>query len=243
MKHRIIALWTHPRSVSTAMERIMIERGDLHVLHEPFSHLYYLHEKRGTAQAVTELPAETAEYDMIRKNMFQAAADQDVFLKDMAYHCLDHVISDDFFLEKIHHTFLIRNPKQAIESHYAMNPEVTSEEIGYEQLLTLFEKIKILQATTPLVIDADALKKNTEGVMRRYCANVGLEFMPDSLTWEPGQKKEWKTWAPWHKAAAESSGIQQKSRAYEVTIENNAHLRELYDHHLPFYEQMKAYCE
>ena len=40
----IIALWTHPRSISTAFERVMIERGDFNVLHEPFSYLYYVHE-------------------------------------------------------------------------------------------------------------------------------------------------------------------------------------------------------
>ena len=40
--HPIIALWTHPRSISTAFERVMMERGDLKILHEPFSYLYYV---------------------------------------------------------------------------------------------------------------------------------------------------------------------------------------------------------
>ena len=39
----VIFLWAHPRSMSTAIERIMRERGDLECLHEPFLHYYYLH--------------------------------------------------------------------------------------------------------------------------------------------------------------------------------------------------------
>ena len=32
----VIALWAHSRSASTAFLRMMIERGDVAVLHEPF---------------------------------------------------------------------------------------------------------------------------------------------------------------------------------------------------------------
>ena len=38
--HPIIALWSHPRSMSTAFERIMRSRGDLDCLHEPFMYDY-----------------------------------------------------------------------------------------------------------------------------------------------------------------------------------------------------------
>ena len=42
MSHPIIALWSHPRSMSTAFERIMRARGDLDCLHEPFMYDYYI---------------------------------------------------------------------------------------------------------------------------------------------------------------------------------------------------------
>ncbi|MDH3659971.1 MAG: hypothetical protein OEU92_08075 [Alphaproteobacteria bacterium] len=38
----IIALWCHPRSMSTAIERIMRERGDCRCFHEPFLYDYYV---------------------------------------------------------------------------------------------------------------------------------------------------------------------------------------------------------
>ncbi len=46
MVNRIIALWAAPRSVSTAFERMMMERGDHAVVHEPFSAHYYLSSAR-----------------------------------------------------------------------------------------------------------------------------------------------------------------------------------------------------
>ena len=44
--HPLIFLWTHPRSVSSALERVMLQRGDLETLHEPFIYLYYLGDAR-----------------------------------------------------------------------------------------------------------------------------------------------------------------------------------------------------
>ena len=43
---RPIALWAVPRSISTAFERVFIERGDFRVLHEPFSMSYYFSPER-----------------------------------------------------------------------------------------------------------------------------------------------------------------------------------------------------
>ncbi len=39
--NRMIALWAHPRSRSTALERVFIERKDFEVFHEPFAHMAF----------------------------------------------------------------------------------------------------------------------------------------------------------------------------------------------------------
>jgi hypothetical protein len=41
-----IALWAVPRSISTAFERVFVEREDSEVFHEPFSASYYHGEGR-----------------------------------------------------------------------------------------------------------------------------------------------------------------------------------------------------
>ena len=51
----IIFLCAHPRSMSTAIERIMRERGDLDCLHEPFLHYYYFWQTLGLDYSASAL--------------------------------------------------------------------------------------------------------------------------------------------------------------------------------------------
>jgi hypothetical protein len=44
--NKSVALWAVPRSISTAFERVFVERDDFEVLHEPFSASYYYGEDR-----------------------------------------------------------------------------------------------------------------------------------------------------------------------------------------------------
>ena len=46
MAHPILALWAHPRSMSTAFERVMSNRGDMECFHEPYNEAYYYGEDR-----------------------------------------------------------------------------------------------------------------------------------------------------------------------------------------------------
>jgi hypothetical protein len=39
--NRMIALWAHPRSRSTALERVFMERRDFEIFHEPFAHVAF----------------------------------------------------------------------------------------------------------------------------------------------------------------------------------------------------------
>ena len=45
-ENKPVALWSVPRSISTAFERVFVERDDLEFLHEPFSAAYYFSEDR-----------------------------------------------------------------------------------------------------------------------------------------------------------------------------------------------------
>nr|VFK02985.1 MAG: hypothetical protein BECKH772B_GA0070898_103194 [Candidatus Kentron sp. H]VFK03302.1 MAG: hypothetical protein BECKH772A_GA0070896_103164 [Candidatus Kentron sp. H]VFK05939.1 MAG: hypothetical protein BECKH772C_GA0070978_103144 [Candidatus Kentron sp. H] len=83
MDNAIICLWTHPRSISTAFERVMIERGDLKVLHEPFSYLYYFEKKMAEAVACrySENLKQPRQYEKIKEYILELSKDKPVFLK------------------------------------------------------------------------------------------------------------------------------------------------------------------
>lgn len=238
MMNKIIALWTHPRSISTAFERVMMERKDFTILHEPFSYLCYVTEKKSAIQQEYEDPNHPTTYPEIVEYILKTGADTPVFFKDMCSHCFDQLKADEAFMLRLTNTFLIRDPAKAIPSYYAMNPEVGRDEIGLEQLVGIYQKVRDLKGGTPVVVDADDLEDNPEGTVEAYCEAVGIRYIPEALRWEPDHKKEWDIWKNWHADAAKSSGIQKNMEKFEVTIENSDHLKSYYDYHLPFYEEM-----
>jgi hypothetical protein len=239
--HTIVALWAHPRSLSTALERVFIERGDFRVLHEPFSYLYYVYEQRTAVPFLHDNPDHPRTYDAIKRHLLASAEKAPVLFKDMGYHCYDHVIADDDFLRQLVNTFIIRDPAKSIPSAYALNPAVTLDEIGYEQACKLFLKIMELTGEAPPVVDADDLQRDAAGMVRAYCAAIGVAAMPEALRWEAGHRPEWNTWREWHTHAAQSTRIHAQTRNYTTTVHNHAHLRTYYDYHLPYYETMHQY--
>lgn len=241
MQKQLIACWAHPRSLSTVTERVFIERGDLHVIHEPFSYLYYVLEGKGTATINETDATKPKDYPAIREQILRSSLETPTFFKDMPHHCFNHVMQDEAFLLAMDHIFLIREPSQAIESHYAKNPEVTLEEIGYEHQYKLFEKVRELKGAVPAVIEADDLQADPKGTIQALCQWLGLTFIPESLSWQQGQRKEWKNWEKWHEDAANSTGIVKMKKAYASTVENHKGLQAYYQHHLPYYEKMAAF--
>ena len=100
----------------------------------------------------------------------------------MCAHCYTELAADNIFFQRLTNTFLIRDPAKAIASYYAMNPNVTVEEIGLKQLCGIYEQA-LLMDTRPIVVDADDLEDDPEGSINAYCQALGIPFLPDSLSW------------------------------------------------------------
>jgi hypothetical protein len=236
--NKIIVLWSHPRSLSTPFERIFMERGDFKILHEPFSYLYYIHEAQAPCPYRHEDPDHPTSYEDIKQYILEHAEKSPVFIKDMAYHPYNHVMNDEEFLRRLTNTFIIRDVEKTILSHAVMNPEVTRDEIGYELEYNLFQKVAELTAETPVVVSADELEDDPEGVVKAYCHAVGIEYLPESLSWEAGEKKEWEVWKEWHTDAARSSGIVKNMETFDFGLDDRPNLRAYYEYSLPFYETL-----
>jgi hypothetical protein len=234
----ILALWTHPRARSTAFERAMIERDDMIVLHEPFSYLYYVHERQSRITQEYIAPTHPTTYEGIRSHIDACARQGSVFFKDMAVHCWRHLQDDPALVGRLVNTFLIREPANTIASFYAKYPEVRCNEIGYEQLWQLFSRVQEVTQRLPVVIDADELVANAAGMLRTYCTAVGLPFMAQALRWESGHLAVWNSWKQWHVDVSQSTELVPRTNSYATTVENSPHLRAYYDYHLPFYRAL-----
>lgn len=238
MSNKLIALWTYPRTISTAFERVMMERGDFTIYHEPFSYLYYVKEQKSAISQEFVDSNHPRTYDGIRQMLATAAATAPVFFKDMSNHCIDYILDDKELIARMENTFLIRNPEKTIASYYALNPEVRLEEIGCEDTYRHYRAAAAIMEGSPVVIDADDLEDQPERVVRAYCEAVGIAFIPEALQWSPKKEDKWKIWEKWHEDAAQSTGIQKNVEHFDVTIHDDDQLRRYYDHHYPFYEKL-----
>lgn len=202
---RRIALWAVPRSVSTAFERVFIERDDAEVLHEPFSHAYYHGPERRSDRFDAVEPQPEHAYDAVMAETVAARDAPIVFVKDMAYQAKP--IQDPAFFANFTNTFLIRRPEEALLSLHRMWPDFTFEEAGFAKQTQLFELVTDTLAQPAVVVDATDFRRDPGSTMEAYCAAVGIDHRADALSWDAGAVPQWQGWADWHRDAEESSRI------------------------------------
>ncbi|MEU4230587.1 hypothetical protein AB0F17_40375 [Nonomuraea sp. NPDC026600] len=228
----VITMWAHSRSASTAFLRMMIERGDVAVLHEPFLAL--------TEEGAVPLGGQTmahSEKDLLM-GLKELARVRPVFVKEVLDYEYAYLFDHPDELAGIVHTFIVRDPKPTISSHYAIKPAVTCAEIGYERLYRLFELVWSVTGRKPLVIRTERLVREPVKVAEVFCAYAGLPFLPEALTWDSGDRPEWRRTRRWHLDASSSAGFEDRRNAYPDTVDNHPALKAFYDHHLPFYQRL-----
>jgi hypothetical protein len=203
---QVLVLWGAPRTVSTAFERMMRERGDHEVHFEPFAaHYYFSSERRSTRFDGEVEPRGEHHLDAVLADLRRRAADRPVFVKDMAYHVAAH--ADESFLASFAHTFIVRHPRFALASLARIWPDFTPEEAGFGASRRLFDLVAEREGAPPPVIDGEDLLADPERVVAAWCDAVGLPHRPEALTWESGHAPGWQQWSPWTAATARTAGL------------------------------------
>ena len=230
----VLALWSAPRARSTALFRSMLERGDLLALHEPLEGIVYF--------GATEIEGRTfVSPSSLLSWLREETATSTVFLKEtMDDRVRGLILANRRFLAEGRHAFLIRRPEEIAASLYALKPDMRISEIGLEALAELHAAVGDAGGAPPVVIDSDDLVTRPEATMAAYCAAVKLPFLPAALTWDPGERPEWRRSSRWHTDVAASSGFERRVRNYEHTVQSSDDLARFAAHHVPFYDQLRA---
>ena len=227
-----VALWAVPRSVSTAFERVFVERGDFKVFHEPFSASYYYSEDRISNRYAAEEPKAEYNYESVLARLFEPW-ERRVYFKDIALHAKGVMTPE--FVSRFTNTFIIRDPIPVIASLNRFWPDFTLEETGYELQHRLFN-LAVENGEQPAVVDAADLISNPEGTVSAYCKKLGVPFMAEALSWEPGEVAGWEMWGEWHEEAQQSTGI--KEQPLEDDTELPEGLEEVYERCIPYYSEL-----
>ncbi|MBG1232583.1 hypothetical protein [Aestuariivirga litoralis] len=247
MSHAIIALWSHPRSMSTAFERIMRARGDLECLHEPFMYDYYINRSKREMPHFDAMDNHPRSYEGIRDMILAKAEAGPVFFKDMSYYVMPHIMQDEAFLRRVTHSFLVRNPKASLTSYAKLDPEFTSEELGIE---AQWQQLSGLSGRG-VVIQSERVQVDPQGEMRRYWQAVGLADKPEALEWGDEKPADWQQVAGWHQDVLSSKGVKpltaEKLReiddGFEKLVESQPRFKAMFEQHLPAYEKLVAQSE
>ena len=240
--HKILALWAVPRSTSTAFEWMMRQRGDMECFHEPFGEAWYQGEAplwpRATA-ASKRTPGLTLA--SVLETLEAAAARGPVFSKDFP-HYIDHMW-DDALLALFTHSFLIRDPAKTLTSMFDKWPDFHVKEVGFAEQRALFDRIAERDGTAPPVLDSDDLLEDPHGMVALWCRAVGIPFVPDALSWEPGARDEVSWWdgGSFHAKLRNSDGLKPQPRRYIDLAEAPARVQAVHEAVLPHYEHLHRY--
>ena len=77
-----------------------------------------------------------------------------------------------------------------------------------------------------------------------YCAGIGIPFVAEAFTWEPGDRDEvrwYDTEGVWHRNLMNSTGLIRKPRKDSDITNAPDWVQEMYHEFLPHYEYMHSH--
>lgn len=217
---------------------MILQRGDFFVLHEPFCTFYDTGSVRIVSPEGT--PVRLDSFDAIADCIIGWSGRHNVFLKETVEYRYEVLFRRADLLKALTHTFIIREPEKTINSHYAMNAKLSFADLGYGNLLDLYNELDKAKIGLADVVDADELLSDPSAIIRNYCIRTGIAYDPTSLTWKAASSELWRRTQNWHEAASNSTGFAATGQRYSVTVQNDAGLRAYYDQSLPLYERLKS---
>lgn len=245
--HPIIALWSHPRSMSTATERVMRERGDLACFHEPFMYDYYVNRKVRSMPHFDIDEGHPVSYDEVRDMLLEKARSGPVFIKDMSYYVMPHILEDKALSGRLVNCFLIRDPMAAIVSYYKLDPDLTCEEIGIEAQSRHYAALRAA-GQSPVVILAEDLRADVRRTMAGFWQKIGLPPADHAFEWASEKPQDWNQVQGWHGDVSASTAIRpldqneidaQKEK-FAASVRQRPQLQAFLDLHIPHYETLRA---
>jgi len=210
----VLAMWSGPRNISTAMMRAFENRADTAVWDEPF-YAHYLattgldhpmHEAvidagETDAQAVVAaclaMPARPNRHGSIPRFWFQ---------KHMTVHMQPSIPLD--WTADARNFFLIRRPEAVLASYHDRRADPGADDVGFARQAELFDRIAQIQGSAPPVIDSDTVLAAPEATLRALCSALGISFDPAMLAWPPGPREDDGVWAAhWYASVETSAGF------------------------------------
>jgi hypothetical protein len=229
-----IAMWSGPRTVSTALMRAWENRPDTVVYDEPL-YAFYLDrtglDHPGRDAVVASQPTD---WRVVLDQQASAPLPPGVSIsygKHMTHHLLPEV--DRAALAPLRHAHLIRDPRELLASYTRVRAEPTLDDLGLRQQAEIFE------AFGGPVVDSRDLLTDPEGILRALCRALDVPFADAMLSWPAGPRDSDGVWAPhWYASVHASTGFAPYRPPAEPLP---ARLEPLAARCLPYYQRLHSY--
>ena len=234
----IVACWSGPRNISTALMRSWSSRKDTFVTDEPF-YSYYLKETKLKhpmySEIINKYPSTYSE--IVNYLINEIPENKKIwYQKHMAHHILD--LKNIEWVSNCKNCILLRHPKEVISSYCNKNKLNSVEELGYKQQ---YEIVKFLKKKNKsfIVIDSNELLKNPEKVLSTWCKKINIKFDRSMLKWKRGNHANdgiW--WKSWYDNVIKSTEFQTFKKK-DITIENK--YDSIYNESMKYYSYLKEF--
>lgn len=206
-----IAMWSGPRTISTALMRSWGSRVDTAVVDEPFFSFYLQSTGKnhpGREESIASQPPNWQE--VVEALLGPVPNARPIFYqKHMAHHLLPEIDREWLSHSEIRHAFLIREPRAMIASlakGLPYTPEM--DDTGLPQQVELFRETADRTGTPSPVIDSRAVLQDPEGMLRALCGSLDVPFDPSMLSWKPGKRETDGVWGKyWYANVWKSTGF------------------------------------
>ena len=208
MNKNIIAMWSGPRNLSTAMMRSFENRKDTVVFDEPFYAHYLSVTKLNHPGRDQILDFQSTNWNEVVETCTNTSFHQKklCYQKHMAQHNLQGF--DISWIKDVQNCILIRDPKCVIASYGKKLPIEDERHLGYIQQAEIIEFLEKERGITPPIIDADDILKNPESMMKKLCNVLDIDFYKSMLRWPEGARDSDGVWGPyWYEGVYESTGF------------------------------------
>jgi len=233
----VIAMWSGPRNISTAMMRSWENREDTEVWDEPL-YAYYL-SRTGIIHPGRDeiIAAGQTDWKEVTTHCCQAPKGTGVFFqKHMAHHLLPEV--DRSWLRQVHNCFLIRDPREVVNSYARVREQPNLMDLGFVEQRQIFDDVRTMTGGTPIVIDSRDVLENPGSMLKQMCDSLDLEYSERMLDWPAGPRSSDGAWAPyWYASVESSTGF---SPYIERKIQLPAHLEALAESGVEHYQRLYA---
>lgn len=257
--HKLIISISQPCSLSVAFLRMMRQREDFLIVHEPGIYPWFLnYSSFNVKDNFFHEPKTFPEVEALITSLLKQ---QNTFVKEESYAAVHYLYDSEIVKsDNTYVVFLLRHPHQMFLSIYnKMKGAIPKDFADYQTMWKLFNHMKSTNSRQPLIICTEDLVKDPNKIIRQFCNYSDIPFKEESLRWEnliDNFKDHWIWYDTpyarfdkrWHENALSSTGFMEINRAYAVdkhgypTFEEieNIKIREFY---LNLYQEMMIYYD